>query len=84
MSAVNVDMHMYAKCDQNIPCGSSVMNIFTNCYRTDALTNGLLLDIFYARKRSHENKSTPKVPNNLKLHTLTPYAKSADHERLSV
>ena len=22
-------MHVYAKCDQNIPCGSRVMNIFT-------------------------------------------------------
>ena len=22
-------MHMYAKCDQNIPCGLRVMNIFT-------------------------------------------------------
>ena len=27
----NVDMHMYAKFDQNTPCGSRVMNIFTNC-----------------------------------------------------
>ena len=27
----NVDMHMRAKFDQNIPCGSRVMNIFTNC-----------------------------------------------------
>ena len=26
----NVDMHMHAKCDKNIPCGSIVMNIFTN------------------------------------------------------
>ena len=27
----NVDMHMYANFDQNIPCGSRVINIFTNC-----------------------------------------------------
>ena len=27
----NFDMHMEAKCDQNIPCGSRVMNIFTSC-----------------------------------------------------
>ena len=26
----NVDMHMYAKCDQNKQYGSRVMNIFTN------------------------------------------------------
>ena len=25
------DMHMYAKFDKNIPCGSRVMSIFTNC-----------------------------------------------------
>ena len=25
----NADMHMYAKCDKNIPCGSRVMNICT-------------------------------------------------------
>ena len=27
---------MHAKCDQNIPRGSRVMNIFTNCQRTDS------------------------------------------------
>ena len=27
----NVDIHLYAKCDQNIPCGSRVKSIFTNC-----------------------------------------------------
>ena len=26
----NVDIHMYAKCDKNIPYGSRVMDIFTN------------------------------------------------------
>ena len=26
----DADMHMYAKCDRNVPCGSKVMNIFTN------------------------------------------------------
>ena len=29
-------MHMYAKCDQNIPCGPSVTGNFTNCLRTDS------------------------------------------------
>ena len=24
----NADMHVYTKCDKNIPCGSRVMNIF--------------------------------------------------------
>ena len=33
----NVDMHLYANCDQNIPCGSRVMNIFTNGYRRTLL-----------------------------------------------
>ena len=28
-------MHIYEKCDQNIPSSSSVMNIFPNCYWTD-------------------------------------------------
>ena len=32
----HVDMHMYAKLDQNILCGLRVMNIFTNCLRTDS------------------------------------------------
>ena len=27
----NVDMHTYATFDQNIPCGSRVMSILTNC-----------------------------------------------------
>ena len=31
----NVDMHTYANFDQNIPCGSRVMSIFTNWYLTD-------------------------------------------------
>ena len=26
----NVDIHLYAKFEQNIPCGSRVMSIFTN------------------------------------------------------
>ena len=26
----SVDIHLYAKHDQNIPCGSRVMSIFTN------------------------------------------------------
>ena len=30
----NVDMHLYANFDQNIPCGSRVMIIFTNCERS--------------------------------------------------
>ena len=29
-------MHMYAKCDKNIPCGSRVMKIFTNWLQTDS------------------------------------------------
>ena len=35
----NVDMHKYAKFDQNIPCGSRVKSIFTNCQRTDGGTD---------------------------------------------
>ena len=27
LHAGNVDMHMYTKFDQNIPCGSRIMNI---------------------------------------------------------
>ena len=27
----NVDMYLYAKCDQNMPCSSKIMSIFTNC-----------------------------------------------------
>ena len=30
-----VDMHLYAKCDQNMPYGSRIMSICTNCKRTD-------------------------------------------------
>ena len=26
------DMHMYPKCDQNTPCGSRVMSLYTNWY----------------------------------------------------
>ena len=33
-----VDLHTYAQFDQNLPCGSIVMSIFTNCLRTDAQT----------------------------------------------
>ena len=29
-------MHMCAKFDQNIPCGSRIMSIFNNCGRTDS------------------------------------------------
>ena len=39
-------MHMYAKCDKNIPCGSIVMNIFTDWLprlRTDGRTNILII-----------------------------------------
>ena len=36
-------MHMYAKCDQNTPCGSRVMNIFTNCLRTDGRTHIVII-----------------------------------------
>ena len=35
----NLDMHVYAKCDQNISCGSRVMTIFTNWPRMDGHTN---------------------------------------------
>ena len=38
-----IDMHMYAKCDQNIPCGSRAMSIFTYCYRTDRLTHIVII-----------------------------------------
>ena len=31
----NADMHLYAKLEKNIPCGSRVMSIFTNYYWTD-------------------------------------------------
>ena len=27
----NVDVHMYAKFDRNLPCDSKIVNIFTNC-----------------------------------------------------
>ena len=27
----NADIHGYANCDKNIPCGSRAMNNFTNC-----------------------------------------------------
>ena len=30
-SLVNVGMHEYAKCDQNITCGSRNTSIFANC-----------------------------------------------------
>ena len=36
----NVDIHAYAKFDQNIPCGSRVMSIFPNCYPMNGLING--------------------------------------------
>ena len=35
----DVDINMYAKCDQNIPCGSRVMDIFT--------IHGFLFGTFY-------------------------------------
>ena len=40
----NVDMHMYAKFDQNIPCGSRVTSILTITAngRTDGITERLL------------------------------------------
>ena len=31
----NVNMHIYAKFDKNIPCSSRVMSIFTDYGRTD-------------------------------------------------
>ena len=36
-------MHTYAKFDQNIPCGSRVVSIFTNWLRADIPTNTLFI-----------------------------------------
>ena len=33
-------MYMCTKCDQNIPCGSRVMSIFTNLPRMDGQMDG--------------------------------------------
>ena len=60
----NVGMHLYAKFDQNIPCCSKVMSIFTYWPQTGALTNGFLLGTFYVRKSSQESVSTQKISEN--------------------
>ena len=55
-------MHMYTKCDQNIPCGSRVMNIFTNCYWMDGRTDGWMNRQTYRRTDSHSDYSAdPRV-----------------------
>ena len=50
----NVDMHMYAKCDKNISCGSRVINMFTNWYWTDGRSfSRKILDGFFTFKYYH-------------------------------
>ena len=39
----SVGMHLYAKIDQNIPYGSSVMNIFTNWLHADGQTQIVIM-----------------------------------------
>ena len=39
----NVDMHMYAKFEQNILCGSRAMSIFTNYLQTDGHTHTMII-----------------------------------------
>ena len=55
----NVDMHLYAKCDQNMPCGSRVMSIFTNANeRTDGRTH--IVIIVQTQTRSVSNSRLRK------------------------
>ena len=59
----SVGMHTYAKFDQNIPCGSRVMNIFTNCKRTDRLTQWVVqYNIFEPRREETCVRAYPNQP----------------------
>ena len=61
----NVDMHTYAKFDQNIPYGSSVMSIFTYFKRTDERTDGLTQRVHLQLVRRNSFRKTIGVSYSL-------------------
>ena len=68
-------MQMHAKFDQNIPCGSRVMNIFTNCSRTDGQTQIVIRvqtqwSCNYILNRLDGSQQTLVYQNKVALHAV--------------